>query len=304
MKRSVVHGAALIVALGGASICSAQSIQFDFNTKQGNYTGNANAADSPARFVGALGASDTTWNGVGFTGLKDDFPPTNGFHVADHSPHETEGSVSNSPALLYTNGTPATGVKTDFGAFFQGGNVTWNQFEDFLYDFSGGAGDDAAVDDAFYDSALMKDMFFNQFNEPDTGVIAFRVSGLAPGQYDVFAIAANDYSAASKARTYNVRIGANLNALADDAPEVVGPITGASASAWVQGADGNYGRSTVTINSTSDWITIFSTQPASGNAILNGVQIAAVPEPTTLGVLALGAGLAATRRRRRSNASA
>jgi len=258
----------IMIALGtllSASVGMAASIQFDFSSLDGSYTG----IDSPAHSLGLLGAADDKWNTIGHS---------------TGQPDETEATGNQSLSFVNTTGGALSGIKIDFGAFFQVGGagpgnpvgtITWNNFETFVADYS------TAAIQTRHQTALGKDLFFNGFNESGGGVVAVRVSGLAAGTYDVIALAFVDEVASSaKDRVYNIRMGVNMDELVDDLPEVVGPVS--ATSAWTAGGD--FARSQLTISGPTDWITIFSTNPSSAPAALNGIQIVAVPEPMMLGL--------------------
>ena len=232
--------------LGFCSTCSAISIQFDFGTAEGNYTG----IQSPAHQVGELTVLENKWNSVGTTSVN-------------NFPQETQPGGNDSLSFVYADGTPAFGIQTDFGAFFDGLGATmrWDANEIHLAQF----GDSQT--NPLYNNSLGKDLLFNQSG----GSVAFRTRGFSAGTYDVFAI--NTLSD----RTSAIRVGVNMNSLADDLlPESVGPI--GTSTTWVQGE--NYGRQQVSVTGPSDWITVFSTVTSGPNSVLSGVQITSdVPPP-------------------------
>lgn len=276
MRRNVVFCAALAAMFSAGTVGGAASLQFDFSELAGSYTGTG-----PAHALSLLPGGATTWNSVGVN-------PGPGPVLASPYPEETEAFASNTLSFVYADGSAASGIKTDFGAFFQGTVITWNNFEEFV---SGFQNTNAAP---FYSTALSKDFFFNSFGaESTTAVVAFRVSGLAAGTYEVLPISILD---PALGRSTNMRIGVNIDQLADDTAESVSHAT--LTTSWVQGE--NYARQLVTIGGTSDWITVFATG-IGGNATFNGLQIVeVVPEPGAGCLFMLGSAFMASMVRRRN----
>ena len=246
LARNVALWVILIVLHSGSLV--ATSIQFDFGTTEGIYTG----IESPAHQVGELTALENKWNAVGTT-------------LGSNFPEETQPSGNDSLSFVYADGSTAFGIETDFGAYFDGPGATmqWDANESFLAQFG------TSQSNVLYNNSLGKDLIFNP-HTASSGSVAFRARGFAAGTYEVFAI--NTLSA----RTSDIRMGINMDKLADDTPESVGPI--ALSTTWVQGE--NYGRQLVSVTGPSDWITVFSTVTSGPNSVLSGVQITSdVPPP-------------------------
>ena len=206
------------------------------------------------------GIADTVWNGV-FTNQTN---PTGG--------------------LVFADGSAATGVTIETGEGI--GAIDWNAPID------RGRNNNASGSGDIYDTALTGSWFFGVNNE-NLGV---RVSGLAPGDYDVYSI---NREPVEPGRTYDVGIGvadtANLTDLA--VTSLTGQAT--NATAFVDGH--NFATERVTVTSTSDFITVIVDPTNAAFGTISGLQIVAVgvPEPSSFAVI-LGLGVAVLTRRKRS----
>jgi hypothetical protein len=259
-----------LLFLGAASAASASNIQFDI---QGSGAPQYNSYPSPAYFAGDITTADTSWNPV---------------------------SADVTSGLSYSNGTAATGVAIDLGAYIVSNSdrstaVPYNDpngVQDWNYSPSGGYSYTAL--DAYAQNDLAQDLLYVT---PSTGSsLAARINGLAAGTYHVYLISMIDESGAgANTRVYNDYIGVNLSGTFGNTPISVGPALGAPD--WVAGS--NYAFATVTISGPGDYITLISTQ-GSQPAVINGVQIVSVvPEPASLGLGLLGAAAIIRRRRAR-----
>lgn len=213
------------------------------------------------------GISDTTWNG--------------------------NANLDVTSGLLYGDGTAATGVILELGATNENAAGT-------LLDFTGndarGPSANTDTQGGIYDTTLTDDWVYDRRNA-DIGV---RVSGLAAGEYDVYAITKEPNELT---RTYDVGIGvvtaANGNSISSASAELtttaVGDATGSTT--WVNGQ--NYALTRVTITDTSDYIAVVVDPTNERFATLGGLQIVeVVPEPSSTALLGLGALGFILRRRR------
>ena len=247
---------ATVAFLAASTSVQADIIQFDFGSAGGLGTYIGNNA--PA------GIADTVWNGV-FTNQTN---PTGGFVFAD--------------------GSAATGVTIETGEGV--GAIDWTAPIDRGRNNNAlGTGDGTL---GIYDTALTGSWFFGVQNE-NLGV---RVSGLAPGDYDVYSI---NREPIEFGRTYDVGIGvadtANLTDLA--VTSLTGQAT--NATAFVDGH--NFATERVTVTSTADFITVIVDPTNAAFGTISGLQIVAVgvPEPSSFAVI-LGLGVAVLTRRKRS----
>ena len=189
--------------------------------------------------------------------------------------------------FLFADSTPATGVTIETGEGV--GAIDWSTPIDRGRNNNAlGTGDGTL---GIYDTALTGDWFFGVQNE-NLGV---RVSGLAPGDYDVYSI---NREPVEPGRTYDVGIGvadtANLTDLA--VTSLTGQAT--NATAFVDGH--NFATERVTVTSTADFITVIVDPTNERFGTISGLQIVAVvPEPSSFAVI-LGLGVAGLTRRKRS----
>ena len=204
------------------------------------------------------GIAQTVWNGV----LTNQTNPTGG--------------------LVFADGSAATGVTVETGEGV--GAINWAApIDRGRNNNASGAGD-------IYDTALTGTWFFGVNNE-NLGV---RVSGLAPGEYDVYSI---NREPVEPTRTYDVGIGvANTT---DFTGLAVTSLTGqpTNATAFVDGH--NFATERVTVTSTTDYITVIVDPTNERFGTISGLQIVAVPEPSSFAVI-LGLGVAGLTRRKRS----
>ncbi len=256
MKNKITKLLAASAVLATSSIASGATLQFDF----GNgplFDGTDNATNAPA------GIDDTFYNGV-----------------------NAAGNITNilgGGSLVFGDGTAATGVTVQLGdssnapvdgGFFSGGD--------------GNGGGTGAVP-GILDTTLGQDWIFSRGND-NLGV---RVSGLAAGEYNVFAIV-REPSALD--RTYDVGIGVgDTSNLADLTVSSIGAITDDNL-AFAEGL--NFVQQTVTVGSTSDFITVIVDPTNAAFGTIGGLQIVAVPEPSSTALIGLGLMGFALRRKR------
>jgi len=245
-----------------------RSIQFDVSDNSGSYQGT----EGPAQANGLLTGADDNWNTV-------------------------TGDVSS--GLVFTDGSPASGVSIDFGRQeFDSGAVNW--------DVTGSETGRSGGSD-IYANELMRDWMYTT-SDDNLGV---RVTGLQPGDYDVFALA-REYDATG--RLYSVAIGTDDDdsTTFDVDAGLIYPglfrhdgVTGAP-STWAESA--NYFYQRVHVDDPSHYIVTIVDPTGAQYATLQGLQIVqvaqAVPEPSTFALAALGLlGLGWYGRRRRRRAA-
>jgi hypothetical protein len=182
--------------------------------------------------------------------------------------------------LLYADGTGATDVALNVGT---GDAVNWDNT---LGTYTATDGATAAL----YTTDLMTD--WNYARKANLGV---QVSGLAAGDYEVYAIVREPTNLAN---TYDIGIGLNGSSLADLAytGSIAADGEANGTATWTAGV--NYVMTTVTVGSTTDAITVIS-DPVNGTfGSISGLQIVSIPEPATLGMItAFGGGMLFIRRR-------
>ncbi len=260
MSRTTVVSSvclAMLVSSIWTTAAHGVSIQFDFGNNQGSFD---NSTNSPAHDLGFLGSNDNRWNTV-------------------------NGDAST--GLVFSDGTPATGVSIDTGR---------QEFASGAINFAQNPSTFGTGLTGFYDNALLED-WLSTIGDDNIGV---RVSGLPAGHYRVFGIVREGDA---PTRTYSAAIGVNGSLYDDDAGQVspgfdvlVG--TAGAPADWVSGQ--NFFTSGVTITDPSDFI-VFILDPTNTQfASLNGLQLVAIPEPSTGLLLSFGLfGLVRRRRNRR-----
>lgn len=169
--------------------------------------------------------------------------------------------------LVYSDGTSATGVSLDVGT---GDPINWAN------DLGGWSGTSAAAP-AMYQTDLMKDWNYVG-NANNLGV---RVTGLANGEYEVYALVREGNNADGLARTYDVGIGLNASTLAGlTQSSIAADLVPDGTPEWTAGI--NYVMTTVTVGSLTDAITVIVDNTNNKYATLSGIQIVAVSGPTPM----------------------
>ena len=255
MTRLVCFMATVALLAATTSVQADTVLQLDFGGPGG--LGAYDGNNAPA------GITETVWNEV----LTNQTNPTGG--------------------LVFADGSAATGVTVETGEGV--GAIDWSVPID-----RGRANDALGTGDGtlgIYDTALTGDWFFGVNNE-NLGV---RVSGLAPGVYDVYSI---NREPTEPTRTYDVGIGVadttNFTGLA--VTSLAGQAT--NATAFVDGH--NFATERVTVTSTADFITVIVDPTNAAFGTISGLQIVAViPEPSSFAII-LGLGVAGLTRRKRS----
>lgn len=233
--------------------------------------------------------------------IQFDFNNASGEYSGIQSPGHADGTFGASTnwniitgettsGLVYANGSAATGVSIDVGQ-------SLNSTSAIDWDDTPALGTDPGA--GVFATVLGSDNFY----VGDNRKLGARVSGLAPGTYNMYAIG-RGVATGQLSFTYNQSIGLNLSDLSDP-PDLLGAVS--NVNSWIEGETYLLGQ--VTTTSTNDFIT-FITQANSGTpfAAMQGLQIAevtAVPEPSTyaacFGAVALG--FAAWRRRKQTGRS-
>jgi hypothetical protein len=262
-NRALGLGLVLGAILITSVTVEAAKIQFDLGR---GTTAITQSVGSPGLAAGAFTAADTTWN-------------------------ETTSTTTSYNSLKYADGTAATGVQAQYGSTGAGtsptGLITWNDTTDLLN--TNGTGDGGVA--LYTGNNMVQNLsFFASFFNSSGGALGLRVSGLDAGQYAVYVTAVHPQALS---RTYNIGIGVNLMQQVPTPESLTANLT----STWTDGK--NFALGTVNISSTSDWLGVIS---SNLNAFpeINGIQIVALPEPASLGLLSSFSVLVLRRRARKA----
>ena len=224
--------------------------------------------------------------------LQIDFSDNTGSYSGSQSPGHAAGDVSGTTwntavgdvasGLLWDDGTAAAGLQVDVGGGPPTTTIDW--------DLNLNESSDSATI-PFYDTSLMRDWHYTSGNAN----LGARVNGLDAGIYRVYALIRESNQLA---RTYEAAIGVNVNAWSDAGVVEVTPITDASgATTWTDGQ--NYASTDVTVSGPSDWVTVVVDPINAQWGTLEGLQIVAIPEPSSAVLFGLaGLALCGVRRRR------
>jgi len=203
--------------------------------------------------------------------IQFDFSDDVGSYTGSQSPGHLAGDVTGTTwnlavgdvgsGLTWDDGTPAIGVQLDVGNGSP--NIDWG----------GGLGEYSigTTGVAIYDTDLMRDWHYSSGNAN----LGARVSGLAAGDYRVYALVREGNQLA---RTYDVAVGVNINALGDPGVVETTPISDASGiTTWVDGR--NFAATDVTVSGTSDWVTVIVDPTNEQWGTLEGLQIVSSGPP-------------------------
>jgi len=216
------------------------------------------------------------------------------------------GTYTTSGTLYYASGAAATGVTavTDNLAFVGTGTG--------IYNFSSPAVDAAAgnvVGGVFSTNPSNTGVVGSNISGLGYGGLATRVSGLAFGTYEVYVVTGytgvntNSRPGAASPAQHNVWAfeGANSSTLLTTAYGAADTrLENSTAASWV--LDNNYAKITVTLDAANPTLYVISqgAQNDANRGWLDTIQIVAIPEPSSLALLGLSAGILVSRRRRRA----
>lgn len=256
----------LLVLIAGLAFCAlapakAQVLMFDFGSTT---VAGSDQSNSPYHTVNPS-FTGTSWNKVTTGG---------GFN---------QGLGS----LLYADGTAATGVLA-----YRGTGATTIDFQGNMGGDSTGGADGTVGGTILAGTSVGRDGLYSSNNTK----VGLRVQGLAIGTYDVYVVgwltSVNDPRDFWAESTLSGQTGGSRNwTIGATAQSVTNSIT-LDTSAWTQGA--NYVKFTVTTTASLPAISIASGVGAAiggqPRAMLNAIQIVAVPEPSAA-VIIMSSGL-------------
>lgn len=248
MRKTLLTGILLGVgALAGTS--QAAILMFDFGPTA--VTGTDRTV-SPYHAITAS-FTDTTWNTVG------------------------TGDVS-SGSLLLSDNTTATGVSLNLGIASATSSTLGTQ-PGSTSALGGGTGDGI-----YSGTRVARDAIFNS----STG-LSMQISGLAAGKYDIFYVGRNTNRGTTDAYTQTLRAGVgtttgDFNFSTFDSSTITYP-NGNDRTTWAVGE--TYAKLQITLAAGNVLNLAFTGTENTSRAFLNAVQIAPVPEPASLGGIAL-----------------
>lgn len=274
MKKRVFTS--LLTLLLAISSANGSILMLDFGPTT---TVGANLTNSPAHSTGAVALSNTTWNTVG-----------------------TSGSLSGAvTSLSYADGSSADGVSFTWGA-----SAVDSKAIDFTASISTSHNLGSGVFSGVYTGdSVARDGIFNGSGSGSDYSIGLRIDGLAAGDYDIYFMGRNTNTSGSQDMDLFVSSGASSDSFdySLDTAAATASGGGSGLDSWVEGS--NYGATMVSIaDGDSLFLAIDGQNTGQNRGFLNALQIvsaAAVPEPSTTGVIAaLFAGLLIAGRRRNS----
>jgi hypothetical protein len=257
----------LAAAMGICSDAGAAVLMLDFG---GTTVAGTDRTNSPYHAVNGS-FTDTSWNSQG---------------------------QGNDPSHVWSDGTTATGVSLTTLK----GNAGSTALTSAGWSSSVNA---TAVNTGIYaGTSVARDGHMMTSNFSEHRPIGIQLSGLAPGEYDVYITGRNtNYTAAEYTVNHYVAAGATAGSFDFGAYATGSNTFAASATDKVDSwqftpgnaSASNYVKLTVTLTQANPYLNI-GTIGSGTNGVFNSVQVVAVPEPASLGLLVL-AGLAARRRR-------
>jgi hypothetical protein len=247
----------LVVALSQSPIASADTILLDFGSTL--YTGT----DSPGHEDG--NATGSVWNNI---------------------------SGDTAAGIVDQNGVAVTGVAVDFGT----GTASSINY--------GNAVKALTVDHTAYphwNDDLGKDHIVRDSGDP---ALAIAVTGLAEGTYDFYFTGFRGDSSTNAARNYDVRTTTSISSVTDFSSIASATLTNnnpTTVNSWIAGD--NYITGQFTVTSAGEDFYLYVNSPEENEffttfiGVASSLEIVAVPEPASLTLVLIGAGLILSRRR-------
>jgi len=275
MKRAILVAVAAMVSVPAFGL----ALQFDFSTSAGSYGGKiAPGYEASAEEPNAYGAAGTTITNAGGMGLLDSRNGTAWNVLGSGGMFSGLMCVDGTSAGSDVKATLAAGSPSDGMGNWSGSVQTWTE---------------SASTSGVQSTSLMLDVLYTTNN-----LLGFRITGLPVGTYAVIVMDVTPNVTSTRPHEFKAGLftDASQGSYNDEALSVLGTLNAhglTDAPLWTNGV--NYLMTTITTTSESDYIVVMGT---GFNASMNGIQIIQmVPEPATMGLLALG-GLALLRRRR------
>ncbi|MDP6542723.1 MAG: PEP-CTERM sorting domain-containing protein [Phycisphaerae bacterium] len=204
--------------------------------------------------------------------------------------------------LVFADGSTASGIALDTGVETASGSYAIDWSSSVVTQMSGSSGAPK-----YARGPVIRDYMRGGYGGPMETfdrMIAIRISGLAPGEYDVYAIATDSYMQADSnvqyGATFDLYVGAdngqattNLQGFAN------GRVTNLG-SKWIDGD--TYWRTNVSVGAGENLVIGSERiEPWWGRrGQFNAIQIVPTPEPATMSLLGLGGVVALLRRRRKT----
>jgi len=267
-QTAKIVAAVLVTFVWGATAeCATLMLDFGGSTT----TGSGQGAVGPGHFEGLLTAADDVWNPIG---------------------------TSDTSSLVFSNGSPATGVSLDLGG--ETGTTTdvigWSETRFATRN----PGDGGLLD--YQKNNVVRD--YTRTNYSSTVAMGYRVTGLSPGLYYVYAAADDTYHlpGAGNNTSFEVFLGTQTGGADTDYSGFISDVlenVDASGS-YVRGD--NYSRTLVKLGAGESLVIASERRgPSDGRGQMNALQIMPIPEPAALAIWSLLGVLAAAagwRRRR------
>jgi hypothetical protein len=261
------HAASVLLLLGAAANSAVAALLLDF----GPTSPTGSETNSP--FHTATGSADTIWNVLG---------------------------TADSSSLVNSDGSAATGLSLNLGA----GNAAAPTLINLTNQPDTSSALGSTVNAGVYaGNSVGKDGIFE-----GTGLevrsIGFQLSGLAAGTYDVYLTTRNTNTSAAYSMTSFAANGTAGNFdHAGYTSRVLTYLSGTAAAtgAWVEegNASENYTRFTVTLGAGEVLNVAVAGDGVQTRGFLNSAAIVAIPEPSSVTLLAFGLGTLCLGRRRR-----
>ena len=265
------------VFLSAGSLAQGAALMLDFGSSPG-LVDAANAANSPGHAVGAIPTSEITWNQL------------------------TTSDVSS--GLLYSDATSASGIAVNIGQETTiGSNIIDFASANSINASSLGGnaavalGTDYAID-ANNKTAAADGIFRNGTSNGTNAAMGLRIDGLAAGTYTIYSVGRNTNTGSATPQIFfasAATLSDNFDYAGLDGVTSANSL-GTGNDSWTAGEQ--YTALSVTLTAgQSLFLATEGTTATERRGFLNAVQIA-VPEPTTLTLFGLAAGMLTLRRRR------